>query len=236
MAVLFFFFPLWGCIEVSKAKGGLEAREANLFTPISCTVGWMLEGTTPKLSLLLSKRKEPSPTHLSFLIFPQSESAPSLIWSWKMGRCSWRVGTSQLWTEPGWISGVTLTSIWWAAPGASVVRGSGVPPSPTARVRGTAASHHAADERMGVGWEWMVGNVGYYRKWGALGGRGESPTLSSIQLPQTSSCSPQFPLLLGWGFLPLPFYFYIFSLLPILGSHIVSFPLWLSPSITLPKV
>lgn len=41
--------------------------------------------------------------------------------------------------EPGWISDVTPTSIWWAAPGASVVRASGAPPSPTARVRGTAA-------------------------------------------------------------------------------------------------
>lgn len=60
------------------------------------------------------------------------------------------MGTSQLWTEPGWISGVTPTSIWWAAPGASVVRGSGVPPSPTARVRETAACM----QLMMRGWEW----------------------------------------------------------------------------------
>lgn len=35
--------------------------------------------------------------------------------------------------EPGWISVVTLTSIWWAAPVASVIRASGAPPSLTAR-------------------------------------------------------------------------------------------------------
>lgn len=54
-------------MEVSKAKGGLEAREAkpSYSNFLHCR---MLEGTAPNLSLLLSKRKEPSPTHLSFLI------------------------------------------------------------------------------------------------------------------------------------------------------------------------
>lgn len=65
-------------MEVSKAKGVLEAREAKPFY-FNFLHYRMLEGTTPNLRLLLSKRKEPSPTHLSFLVFPQSESAPSLI-------------------------------------------------------------------------------------------------------------------------------------------------------------
>lgn len=79
---------------------------------------------------------------------------------------------------------------------------------------------HAADERMGVGWEWMVGKDGRYTELGGFwGGRDESLTLSSIRPPQTSSTLP----MLGWDFLHLPFSFYIFSLLSILGSHIFSF-------------
>ena len=140
------------------------------------------------------------------------------------------MGTSQLWTEPGWISGVTPTSIWWAAPGASVVRASGAPPSPTARVRGTAACMQQM-RTLVRGWEWggKWGKIGCYTKWGACGGRGECLTLSSIHLPQTSCCSPPCALYLCWGLPSFAFLFFnIFPMLLILGSHIFSFPVNLS--------
>lgn len=46
---------------------------------------------------------------------------------------------------------------------------------------------------------------------------------------------PSFPLYLCWGLLYLSL-FNISPLLPILGSHVFSFPLRISPSITLLKV
>lgn len=74
--------------------------------------------------------------------------------------------------EPGWISGVTLTSILWAAPGVSVVRASGALPSPTARVRGMAAYLQLRMLAEGArGWEGMAGKDGVLCKMGGVWGR-----------------------------------------------------------------
>lgn len=111
------------------------------------------------------------PLFLIFRISPQSESAPSPIWPWRTGRFSSRVGTSPLWTEPGWISDVTLTSILWAAPGASVVRASGALPSRSARVRDwPPACRRGRLRRTGAGREGRTGKDGELCEMGGCGG------------------------------------------------------------------
>lgn len=75
------------------------------------------------------------------------------------------------------------------------------------------------------GWEWaeweMLGAIENGGLWEAEVKAQLFPPSNCLRLPPALP----FPLLLGWGFLALPFSFYVFSLLPILGSHIVPFPL-----------
>lgn len=70
-------------------------EEWKLQKQILCTPDFlqssMLAAPKPSLQPLLFKGKEPFPTCFSFSLFnlsPQSESVPSHIWSWKMGRSS----------------------------------------------------------------------------------------------------------------------------------------------------
>lgn len=116
--------------------------------------------------------------------------------------------------EPGWISGVTLTSILWAAPGASVVRASGALPSPTARVRGMAAYLQLRMLAEGArGWEGMAGKDGVLCKMGGgLGEGGENPTLPPSQLFPGPFCSP------GVHFICTKASFLFLYLLPAHGS------------------
>ena len=210
-------------VDAYRVKGGLETREAIFLIP-DFRQSRMLVDSNSKLSPLpLSKGKEPSSTCLS-LYFPVST----------VRICS----KSYLTLENGkvFLTGGDLPALDGARvdfrcdPDFHLVgssrsicsQGQWSTPKPHCQGEGNSCLH-AADEdacqRMGAGWEWVVGRTGCF---------GEAEVNAPLFPPSTCLRLP--PEVPHFHFMLRASFFYlslvnIFPMLSTLGSHIFFFPL-----------